>query len=331
MSYMNGINVAFIGFGTVGKGVYETIHSHQKQLHDITGKKVEVSTIVIQNPDKHQDIQKDIHITTDIQHIINNPAIDVVFEAIVGVEPAYLHIKNCIKAGKHMITANKEMFATHGQELKLLAEHYGVALGFDATTAGGIPVIQTIKQLLRVNQIQKIQAILNGTSNYILTEMREKQIPFHRALQQSQDLGYAESDPTNDVEGFDALFKLMILSDVSFGKQPLQQHIYRRGITAIKEEDLRSMQQKRIKHIATIEKVNGILTAAVEPLSISEDHPLFSTEGVDNAVHIQTDIVGDLILSGPGAGALPTASAMIEEFCTFFSQEQRQADATLSI
>src|SRR5690625_6727724 len=131
---MNGINVAFIGFGTVGKGVYETIHSHQKQLHDITGKKVEVTTIVIQNPNKHQNIKKDIHITTDIQHIINNPAIDVVFEAIVGVEPAYLHIKNCIKAGKHMITANKEMFATHGQELKLLAEHYGVALGFDATT-----------------------------------------------------------------------------------------------------------------------------------------------------------------------------------------------------
>src|SRR5690625_174629 len=328
---MNEINVAFIGFGTVGKGVYDTIHSHQQQLNDVTGKKVEVSIIVIQDPDKYQDIQEDIVVTTDIQHVIDNPTIDVVFEAIVGKDPACSHVKRCIKAGKHVITANKEMFATHGKELKLLAEYHGVALGFDATTAGGIPVIQTIQQLLRVNQIQKIQAILNGTSNYILTEMREKQLPFQRALQQAQDLGYAESDPTNDVEGFDALFKLMILSDVSFGKQPLQQHIHRRGITAIKAEDLQSTQQKRIKHIATIEKANGVLTATVEPLLISEDHPLFAIEGVDNAIHIQTDIVGDLTLSGPGAGALPTASAMIEEFCTFFSHNQRQAHATLSI
>src|SRR5690625_5127332 len=132
---MNEINVAFIGFGTVGKGVYDTIHSHQQQLNDVTGKKVEVSIIVIQDPDKYQDIQEDIVVTTDIQHVIDNPTIDVVFEAIVGKDPAYSHVKRCIKAGKHVITANKEMFATHGKELKLLSDTYGDSLGLDSPYA----------------------------------------------------------------------------------------------------------------------------------------------------------------------------------------------------
>lgn len=322
---MKPINVALIGLGTVGRGVFQNIHIHQQRLEELTGAPIRISTIIIEDPDKHRKTAASVNVTSDINAIWNDPEIDVVFEAIVGKEPAFSYVKKCIQAKKHVITANKEMFAAHGNELKSLANEHHVKIGYEATTAGGIPIIQTIRQLLKVNQIQEVQAILNGTTNFILTSIRENKQTFAHALNEAQKLGYAEADPTNDVEGYDALFKLMILSDLIFKKLPEPEYIKRVAVNEITDSYMKKSlsEDKQIKHIATLGyDANRNLTAAVEPIAVARDHPLYAVEGVNNAVHVKTDFVGELTLTGPGAGAFPTASAMIEDFCSIMEQEQ---------
>lgn len=323
------IHVALLGLGTVGQGVRQTIQTHQDRLQEVTGCTVQVSAVLIEHPKKHIQLDKDIPITTDIHSILNNPDIDIVFEAIVGIEPAFSYLKQAIRAGKHVITANKEMFAHHGSELKKLAQKHDTVIGYDATTAGGIPIIQTIQQLLQVNHIQKVQGILNGTSNFILTEMREQQTSFAAALKQAQKLGYAEADPTNDIEGYDAFYKLMILSELIYGVTPAWEAVKRIGISHITAEEIEQCQTagEKIKHIATIWKADGEIHATIEPLHLCHTHPLFAVDGVDNAVHLETDLIGNLTLTGPGAGALPTASAMIEDFCTIFTSYHKKRHA----
>lgn len=328
---MKPINIAVIGLGTVGYGVYQTIQTHRKRLENLVGSPIYVSTIVIEHPDKHRKILSKTNITTDINDVLHNPDIDVVFEAIVGTEPAFTYLRKCIQAKKNIITANKEMFAAHGKELKLLAKEHRVQIGYDATTAGGIPIIQTIQQTLKANQIQSVQAILNGTTNFILTAMREDRLTFTDALHDAQMRGYAEADPTNDIEGYDALYKLMILSDLIFEKQPELQHVSRSGISDTTTDSIQSLESegKHIKHIASISNdSNGNLTASVKPIAVSKDHPLYAVEGVNNAIHLKTNIVGDLTFTGPGAGAFPTASAMIEDLCIMLQKEYTKIPVT---
>lgn len=320
---MKPIQVALIGLGTVGCGVYQTLHIHKQRLENLLGAPIELATVIIENPEKHQKIAAKAPISSDISDVLYNPEIDVVFEAINGKEPAFTYLKQCIQAGKHVVTANKEMFAAHGKELKDLAEINDVQIGYDATTAGGIPIIQTVQQLFQANQIQQVQAILNGTSNYILTEMRDNKLPFSTALEQAQKQGYAEADPTNDIEGFDAFYKLMILSELIFGMQPDSENMKHSGIAGVTGEAIEEAQQNgsRIKHIASIKyDKSGNLIASVEPIAVAKEHPLYAVEGVNNAIHLKADIVGDITLTGPGAGAFPTASAMIEDFCTILSK-----------
>lgn len=325
------LRVALLGFGTVGKGVYQTIQTHQHQLQKVIGRQVQVSTIVVKNPAKHRDFTGEAEITTNFQLVVNNPEIDVVFEAIPGKEPAFKYLTQSIQTGKQIITANKEMFAHYGGTLKELAKKHQVKVGFEATTAGGIPVIQTIRQLLQVNQIKRVTGILNGTSNYILTEMRKKKLSFSEALAKAQQLGYAEADPANDIEGKDAFYKLMILSELIFSKQPEWQNVKCQGIQQITRDEIQAYQKenKRIKHIAMVEVIENKIEAKVEPLVISEGHPFYHIEGAENAISIETDIVGQITLTGPGAGMYPTASAMIEDFCILMTahkeKEQRLA------
>lgn len=325
------IQIALLGFGTVGKGVFKTVQTHQHQLKQLLGKPVEISRIVVENIDKHRHIGGNNLLTTEFQDVLTDPDIDVVFEAIVGVEPAATYVKSALKNGKHIITANKEMFAHHGKELKIIAKKNNVDIGFEATTGGGVPIIQTIKQLLQVNHIKKITAILNGTSNYILTEMRRKELSFMKALAQAKKHGFAEADPTNDIEGFDAFYKLMILSDLIFDEQPHWQTVKRIGIKHITKSHIRDLhaQNQRIKSIATLELTDNKIEARVGPQILSENHPLFAVEGVENAIAIEADIVGQLTLSGPGAGALPTASAMIEDLCTILTAKQMHLKHTI--
>jgi homoserine dehydrogenase len=312
---MTVIKVAILGFGTVGEGVYRTIHTHASELKTALGKKVEVSAVLVKNKQKVRDISKDILITDDMEEILQLPKLDVVVEAIVGKDPAFSYLKRAIEKGCHVVTANKEMFAHHGRDLQKLAEENNVSVGFEATVAGGIPIIQTIRQLLKVNRVQKIQGILNGTSNFILTQMRERQQSFEEALLQAQKNGFAESDPTNDIEGIDAFYKTMILSRIAFGAEPNWKDVEVEGITSISSSQMEASLKDglRFKHIADISKEGSEIKAVIRPVLVDRSHPFYHVEGVQNAVNVETDIVGEITLQGPGAGMFPTASAVIED------------------
>ncbi|MFD0828630.1 homoserine dehydrogenase [Neobacillus sp. M.A.Huq-85] len=319
------VKVAILGFGTVGEGVYRTIQTHASELEALLGKKVEVAAVLIKNNQKERKIAKDVLITTDFNEIINLSQLDIVVDAIVGKDPAFNYLKQAIERGCHIITANKEMFAHHGKELLDLADEHQVSIGFEATVAGGIPIIQTLRQLLKVNRVQQIQGIVNGTSNFILTEMREKKQSFADALKLAQDKGFAEADPTNDVEGFDAFYKLMVLSRVAFGNAPNWKAVERVGITSITSELIEAADQLgfRFKHVVSIQKEGDTLIGSVRPVLVSKSHPFYHVEGVENAVNVYSDIVGRITLQGPGAGMFPTASAVIEDL-VYVSQSNQQ-------
>lgn len=312
---MSAIHIALLGYGTVGKGVYQTVQIHQNRLKAIFGKEVKISAILVKNLEKHQAPDAEVILTDDFEKIITLNKLDVVIDAIVGKEPGFSYLQQAINRGCHVITANKEMFAHHGSQLKRLAEVRDVTIGYEATVAGGIPVIQTLKQLLNVNKVEKVQGILNGTSNFILTRMREENLSFDVALSQAQENGFAEADPTNDIEGFDAFYKAVILSELVFGDAPNWEEAIREGITSITSEqiELFSSLGFRFKHVASIEKTAKGVQCTVKPVLVNERHPFFQVEGVQNAVSINGDIVGNISLQGPGAGMFPTASAIIED------------------
>lgn len=312
---MADIHVALLGFGTVGKGVYETIKTHQTRLKAILGKNVKVAGILVRNIEKHSLQDDGILLTSNFEDILKLPKLDVVIEAIVGREPGFTYLKKSIDRGCHIITANKEMFAYHGTELLEHASRNNVACGFEATVAGGIPAIQTLRTLLNVNKIEKIEGIVNGTSNYILTKMREDGVAFQEALQAAQEKGYAEADPTNDIEGHDAFYKAMVLSQIAFGEQPDWQTVTRKGISGVSHSQIGLFSEwgLRVKHLISLEKGVRGLTCSVKPVLVGPTHPLYSVEGVQNAVSIDGDIVGNITLQGPGAGKFPTASAIVED------------------
>lgn len=310
---MSALHIALLGYGTVGKGVYKTIQTHQEKLNSILGKDVKVVAILVKDIEKHLAPDSDVLLTDEFKEIISLDKLDVVIDAIVGKEPSFSYLQQAINKGCHVITANKEMFAYHGAELKQLAKEQGVTLGFEATVAGGIPIIQTLRQLLNINNIQKVQGILNGTSNFILTKMREDGCSFETALKIAQEKGYAEADPTNDIEGYDAFYKAVILSELAFGEKPDWERSIQQGIQSITPEQIKLFTSLgyRFKHIASIEKNKKAIT--VKPVLVNETHPFYQIEGVQNAVSIDGDIVGNISLQGPGAGMFPTASAIIED------------------
>ncbi|MGD6833621.1 homoserine dehydrogenase [Sutcliffiella halmapala] len=312
---MSKINVALLGYGTVGKGVYSTIESHQNRLQRLLGKEVNVVAILVQNLEKHVAPDEKVLLTSNFEDILSLPDLHIVIDAIVGREPGFTYLKKAIVKGCHVVTANKEMFAFHGTELQALALEKGVGLGYEATVAGGIPIIQTIRQLLQVNHFQKIEGILNGTSNFILTNMRKLGSTFAETLQLAKENGYAESDPTNDIEGHDALYKGLVLSQLIYGDQPCIKGVIRKGITHIQPQHMKVAEEAdlRFKHVVTLFKSNNEIQCKVEPVLVSDSHPFYQVEGVQNSVSITTDLLGTLQLQGPGAGMFPTASAVLED------------------
>lgn len=325
---MSVINVALLGFGTVGQGVCESIHTHQKRLKEVLGKEVKVKAILIKDPTKQRHIEPSIKITTDFQDILDIPDLHVIFEAIVGEEPSYTYLTKAIEKGLHIVTANKAMFAKYGPELLEKARMNDVSVGFEATTAGGIPVIGTIRQLLKVNEIQRIQGILNGTSNFILSQMRKHGLSFETALKQSQEKGYAEADPTSDIEGYDAFYKLLILSQTAFGRQPDWKDIKRKGISHLTAEWLQAAESFRLrfKHVGSLEW-DGInrIKGQVEPILVHDSHPFYGVEDVENAISLKGSLVGRITLLGPGAGKLPTGSAMVEDFLSLMERKYTES------
>jgi len=320
------IKVAILGFGTVGEGVYRIINEKKNEIKLRTGYDIEISSIVVRDLAKKRIETPGIKITDSVQEVFENPDIDLVFEAIIGEEPAFTYLSKAISKGVNVITANKAMFAKHGPALIKQAEDYDVQIGFEATTAGGVPIIRTIENLLLSDRIQRIQGILNGTSNFILTKMRQEGLPFEVALEEAQANGFAEADPSDDVGGIDAFRKLMILSNLAFGRQPDWDEIAVNGIGDIRDNDVLSAHEKelRYRHIADISiDENGNISGSVGPVLIDSAHPLYGVDGVDNAIIVDTEYLGSLTLIGPGAGMYPTASAMISDFLYIVGKREK--------
>ncbi|QNK87965.1 homoserine dehydrogenase [Sporosarcina sp. resist] len=323
---MASIKVALLGFGTVGEGIYRILNERKEEIKREMGCTIDIVSILVRDKEKERLATPGTKITDDIQEILLNPDIDLIFEAIVGEEPAYTFLSDAIEKGFHIITANKTMFAKHGPALLKHAEFRGVYVGYEATTAGGIPIIRTVTNLLPTDRVLRIRGILNGTSNFILTKMREEGIPFKAALHEAQTLGYAEADPTDDISGKDAFRKLMILSALAFGTQPNWQDVSVVGIDKITIEDVAdaSKVKLRYRHVADIlidEK--GTLHGSVGPVLIGTHHSLYGVEGVDNAIIVETDYLGALTLVGPGAGMYPTASAMVGDFLQMIGKREK--------
>lgn len=303
---MSKLKIGIIGLGTVGCGVYKTLANIES---------VEIVKIAVKNINKPRPVDVPSSMLTDNPYeIVNNPSIDVVVELIGGVEPAYSYLEAAIKNGKHIVTANKELLAKKGEELFNLAEEHNRVVLYEAAIAGGIPIIMPIKTILAGNKINKIHAILNGTTNYILTKMDAEGASYEDVLKEAQELGYAETDPTGDVEGFDAAYKITTLATIAFKKKIKLENVYREGITKIRKEDMAQANEfgYKIKLIATASiDENNNADVRVHPMLISKNTTLAHIDYVTNAVFLSGHPIGDILLSGPGAGEFPTASSVV--------------------
>ena len=312
---MSKLRVGLIGFGTVGSGVYKSLSSFDN---------VEIVKIAVKNINKPRSIELPEGILTDNPYdITNDPSIDVVAELMGGVEPAWDYIKTAIENGKHIVTANKELLAKHGEELFNLAEKNNRVVLYEAAIAGGIPIIMPVKTILAGNRINKIQAILNGTTNYILTKMDTDNASYEEVLKEAQTLGYAETDPTGDVEGFDAAYKITTLATIAFKSRVKFENVYREGITKIRKEDIAKANELgyKIKLIAnaTIDENNNA-DVRVHPMLVPKDSMLAHINYVTNAVSISGHPIGNIVLSGPGAGEFPTASSVIGDILSIAAE-----------
>lgn len=303
---MEKIKIGLIGLGTVGSGVFKSLAEFDN---------VEILKIAVRNINKPRTVEVPMEMLTDNPYdIVNNPEIDVVVELMGGVDPAWDYIKTALENGKHIVTANKELLAKKGEELFNLSEKHNRVVLYEAAIAGGIPLIMPIKTILAGNKINKIQAILNGTTNYILTKMDADGASYEDVLKEAQELGYAETDPTGDVEGFDAAYKITTLATISFNSRIKFENVYREGITKIRKEDMKIANELgyKIKLIASANiDENNNADVRVHPMLVPKTHMLAHINYVTNAVAISGHPIGNIVLSGPGAGEFPTASSVI--------------------
>lgn len=311
------IKAAILGFGTVGQGIYHILNEKRQELREKLGVELEVAKILVTDASRERVPGTKHLMTESMDDVLAEKDLQVVFEAIVNEEPAFTYLKRAVEAKCHVITANKVMLAKRGEELEALAKVNGVFVGYEATVAGGVPIIKTMKNILLVNDVSRIQGILNGTTNYIFTKMRAEGWSFDQALKEAQQLGYAEADPFNDVSGQDAFKKLMILSSLAFGEQPNWANVEVIGIDTISAEQVAeaTAQGLRYRHVAEVEKLeDGTIHAKVAPLLVNSEHPLYPVDDVFNAVTMETNYIGTLSVIGPGAGMYPTASVMVEDY-----------------
>ena len=299
-------NVAVLGAGNIGSAVISRLLHLDKELLDIN-----LSKVLVKDATKERDFDKNL-LTEDFNEIANDENIDLVIEVLGGVEPGKGYINTLLQKGKSVITANKDIVADCGEELIKAAQENNASLYFEAAVAAGIPVLKPLIESLRGEELTRVAGIINGTSNYILTAMEEGST-YEDALQNAQDLGYAEPDPTNDVEGIDAKYKAMILSLLCFGVSPSTDGVYTEGISQITKDDFDWAKRlnKTIKLVAQIDNSEDGFNARVYPVLVDNKHPLAAIRGALNAVLVEGENINQLVFSGPGAGAAPTASAII--------------------
>jgi homoserine dehydrogenase len=310
------IGIGLLGLGVVGGGVAKALRGKGETIARQAGSRLEIKGILERDPAKgpRLNIEPEL-LTTEAQKIINNPEIDIVIEALGGESPAWEYIRDAMLTGKHVVTANKEVMAKHGVELLTLAAEHEVNLLYEASVGGGIPLISPLKQDLLANDISAIYAIINGTTNYILTRMGQEGLDFATAIKQAQELGYAETDPSNDVNGTDAAYKLAILATLAFHVEVRPEDVYYEGISRLAPRDFRYAQELgyAIKLLAIAKKEEHSLQVRVHPVFLPEDILLAKVDGVFNAVQIEGDLIGKVLFYGEGAGALPTSSAIIAD------------------
>lgn len=314
---MNKVNVAILGFGTVGGGAYTVINENKDIIFKNTGKQIEVTKVLVMEHelDRCRKIAGDIF-TTNIDDILNDDKISIVIELIGGEQPATNFMIKALKAGKHVVTANKFAIAVNGTEIIKTAKDNNVHFYYEASVGGGIPIIRQINESLNANKIQSIMGILNGTCNYILTKMTEKGMAFDEALKLAQQKGYAEADPTSDVGGYDTVYKLSILSTLAFKQQTSYNDIYREGIENISADDIAYADKLGyvIKLLAIAKQgEDGSTELRVCPTMIPKSHPMATIRNSYNAVYIKGNMVDDIMTTGKGAGSLPTASAVVSD------------------
>jgi homoserine dehydrogenase len=307
------INMAMLGCGTVGSGVVKLLATNHEAIARKIGSELRFVKILEKDPEKCYalGLQAD-QVTRDFAEILNDDTIDIVVELMGGIEPAFSFIMAAMKKGKHIVSANKDLIAVKGKELFETAEQYQVDFYFEASVAGGIPIVYPLKQSLAANQIQEVIGILNGTTNYILSKMSREGRDYQEVLQEAQQLGYAESDPSADVEGLDAARKIAILSSIAFNSRVTLDDVYVEGITAITLRDIQYARELGfvIKLLAIAKEVEGKVQVRVHPAFVPLNHPLAFVNDVYNAVFVRGDAVGDIMHYGKGAGAMPTASAV---------------------
>lgn len=310
------MNIGLLGFGTVGTGVLQIIEDHQDKLKHQLGCGVKVKKVLVSNLEKERDVPiNGDQLTTDAHDILNDPSIDVVVEVMGGVEDAREYIRHALENNKHVVTANKDLMAVHGTELLELANDQGCDLFYEASVAGGIPILRTLVEGLASDRITKMIGIVNGTTNYILTKMSKEGRIYEEVLQEAQALGYAEADPTSDVEGIDAARKISILGTLGFSMNLDLNDVSVRGITDITLEDLAYCEQLgyTMKLVGIANRCDDKVEVSVQPTLVPHEHPLASVDDEYNAVYVYGEAVGETMFYGAGAGKFPTATAVVSD------------------
>lgn len=309
---MKEICVGIIGFGTVGSGLAQTLLNQKELLEQRVGATIRLKSVADISRDSLPEQFSDVILTKDAGTLFTDPEIDIIVELIGGIEPAKTFMLRAIENGKHIITANKALLSIHGKEIFEAAAAKNVEVGFEASVGGGIPVIKALKEGLVANRINSIKGIMNGTANYILSQMTEKGTPFADVLKEAQALGYAEADPTYDVEGIDTAHKLAILMTIAYGLHVNLDHISVEGISRIEPVDINIAREFgfAIKLLAISHNHGDHVEARVHPTMVPHSHMLATINGAFNGIHFNGDTVTDVLLYGPGAGMMPTGSAV---------------------
>ena len=313
---MKPVNIGLLGIGTVGLGTYRVLNRNQEEIQRRAGRNIRISMVADIDVERARSlVGADCIVVNDGRQIIANPDIDIVVELIGGYGVAYELVMAAIESGKHVVTANKALLAVHGTEIFAAAHRKGVMVAFEASVAGGIPIIKALREGLTANRIEWIAGIINGTTNFILSQMREKNWSFQQALEMAQSLGYAEADPTFDIQGIDAAHKASIMAAIAFGVRMPFKSAYVEGITQLQSQDIRFAEQLgyRIKLLGIAKQTADGIELRIHPCLVPVKSIIANVEGAMNAVMVQADAVGTTLYYGKGAGSEPTASAVIAD------------------
>lgn len=308
--------IGLLGLGTVGTGVIKVLTENKHEISQKIEADVQVKTVLVRDLKKPRNIKGDFRVTDSVEDVMNDPEIDIIIEVMGGENPAREYMLRALNAGKHVVTANKDVVAKYGREMFDAAKLHDVDFLFEASVAGGIPIITPLKQCLTANKITEVMGIVNGTTNYMLTKMTDEKLDYDTVLTEAQAKGYAEADPTADVGGLDAARKITILASIAFNTRVLLDDVYVEGITKITPEDIEYARELgyviKLLAIAKDSSENGV-DVRVHPVFIAKSHPLASVSDVFNAIFVKGNAVGETMFYGRGAGELPTASAVVSD------------------